>query len=338
VNNKGNAIRKDIEDRLLDPYDKSVVDLHTVAAVIRVALMQEYMWQTYYRLIAAGWPPDTEKVFMRLGEDEQRHQDSMTCLSDRTETSLEKTVAMQAAYIARLAEFSVNEPDGDIRTSFEYILADHLTHHRQFSHKLTQKEGLSPMARALFTGRPGREIDEQFIEIEAAPKPHYNRKSAAPLTKAQVRLALASELAQREAYRAMAALSSDKHLVIFYQQASIVDNRHIAILRSLIDPTETRLESAYLAELAEVVDLENAVALVPAGRINDVLRGLLDEDRLHLQVVGGLLVESGGPESEEAAKPIPELKAVAGLDGVVEAIAENSPSIVSRAGCWRRAA
>ena len=194
------------------------------------------------------------------------------------------------------------------------------------------------MARADFTARTGRAFDEQFIEIEAAPKTPYKRESAAPLTKVQVRLALAAELAQREAYRVMATLSTDKHLIKVYQQASIVDNRHIAILRSLIDPKETGLESVYLAELAEVVDLERAVTSVPPGQINAVLGELLDEDKLHLRVLGDLLTKSGELNGEAPAKPGPELKTVAGLDGVVERIAENSPNITAKAGRWLRAA
>ncbi len=321
MDGKADSIRKAIEERLLDPYDKSEVDAETPVAVIRAALMQEFMWQTYHKFLERNGLPEAVPVVLRLAEDEQRHQYVLACLNDRTETPLEKTVAMQAAYITRLAELVVNEPDEGIGAVYEYILGDHLTHHHQFSHKLAQKEGLSPLALAGFSERPGRAMDEQFIEIEGAPRKPYRRFSAKTLTKIHVRLALAAELAQREAYRVMSTLSTDKHLIMVYQQAAIVDNRHIAILRSLIDPKESALESAYLAELAEVAELRRAADSVPPGRIKAAFGDILDEDKLHMQSLSDLLESTGSPAVPAPASGPPVLRAAPDVDAVVAEVA-----------------
>ncbi|MDP1809345.1 MAG: hypothetical protein Q8L35_07420 [Actinomycetota bacterium] len=329
-------VRGQIEARLAEPYDKSTVDLNTVANVIYVAAGQEYLWETFGLSVRAPERALRAK-FVDLALEEQRQGDVISCLYDRDETALEKIVAMQSAYITRLAEFYLTERDNDIKTAFEYILGDHSAHFSRLARKLSQKEGLSPLARTDFDERGGRPIDLQFVRIKDCFKRPYDREETDPATKVRVRLALAQELAQRRAYKELATVSGDNHLIILDQQACIIDNLHIAMVQSLIDAGETVLESAYLAELSQVVNLERAVKTTPPGNIRDVFVRFLEEERRHLAAIGDMLVEYegwSGPQTD--AWPV--LKTANDVAAIVAKISDSSQKLVSKADGWRRAA
>lgn len=332
------SVRGQIEAHMAEPYDKSTVDLTTVANVINVAAGQEYLWETYFGLAARAPDRALRAKFVERAIEEQYQSDVISCLYDRDETALEKMVAKQSAYIARLAEFYRAEPDVEIKTAFEYILGDHTTHFGRLASKLSQKEGLSPLAQADFEERGGRPIDLQFIEINDCLKRPYDRETIGPATKVRVRLVLAQEMAQRRAYQELAAVSGDNHLIVLDQQASIVDNLHIAMVQSLIDPGETILESAYLTELSQVVNLERAVETTPAGTIRDAFSSLLEADRRHLAAIGHMLIEYEGRSGLAGVDPRPVLEIATDVAAIVAKIADGSRKLFSEADGWRRAA
>lgn len=323
---------------LKDSYDKSSAGQDVISGVLLGSAVEEYARGRYSALGSFIGAPEESARFLRLLIEEERHTATVAGLSDREETMLEKLVAGQIAYITRLAEFHVYETVEEIRQAFAYLLADHLTHHWLLGHKLSQKEGLSPLAQSPFRERQGRSLDAQRLEPANVLKTPYNRQLTPPVSKVRVRLALAQEKAIRKGHLTAVALSKDRHLHLLCRAAASADDLHIAMLASMIDRSETRLEEALLVELSEIAALDMAATAMRPGPLRDVFVGLRDEDSGHFAALSEFYRDREGREPVSISHQLPTLNPVPDVDGLVDDIVKIGLELVSSEGKWTKAA
>ncbi|HEB12999.1 MAG TPA: hypothetical protein ENI11_04935 [Actinobacteria bacterium] len=300
-------------------YDRAYVDMKTVVDIICSKAIESFQWINYVKSAEITQVLDFRNMFSKLSLEEGQHESVVISLTDTRETVLEKVVAGQISHIVRLAQFISGEPQEAVRHAYEYILLDHLNHHRQFTNKLARKEGLSPMARADFVSSGGRDFAKQLIGFKEALKTPYDMTTASPLTKVQIRLALAQELHICHKHIGDIEFCDDGHLISIYRQAALVDNLHVAMLQSLIDPRESELESMYLWELAEVASFEQALS-GSSTSVEKPLAGILVEDRGHLDMLRSLPATSSDISLLEMSKPWPVISSAESVSEIVNRV------------------
>jgi hypothetical protein len=303
-----------------------------------VSAVTEYQWENYYRLVDWASEPRQADSFRRLGLEEQVHENALGCLNDRLESFLERRVAWQNAHLVRLAELAAGEPDDGVKVVYKYLLMDHLSHRRILANKLSHTEGLSPLAQPEFTPLEGRPIDDQFIEMADAVKTPYDRRTASPLTKIGVRLVLAQELALRDGYRSVMPYNMDGHLQRIYQRLALVDQRHIAMVHSLLSPGETPLEFAYLGEAAQIAAFRRALKVEAPPTVRQVFAQMLSDHQRHAETISQLIQEDEGRSVEDFAQAVPEPAPVKEIDRVIAGIVEEQENVTAQGSSFKEAA
>lgn len=293
----------------MDSYDKSGAGQDVITGVLCGSAVEEYARARYLALGSIFETRGENARFIRLMLEEEGHAATIAGLSDRAETLLEKLVAGQIAHITRLAEFHAHETIEEIRQVFAYLLADHLTHHWLLAHKLSQKEGLSPLAQSSFRERQGRPLEAQRFDPHNVLKTPCDRGLTPPVSKVRVRLALAQETVIRKSYLTAIAFSKDRHLHQLCREAASVDDLHIAMLASMIDRSEGRLEEALLIELTEIAAFDRASAAIPPGPLRDVFVRLRAEDNEHFEALSASYRGQGRARPGLDLAPAPYSKA-----------------------------
>lgn len=321
MSDQNQPITSRVAKTIFPSYDRAYVDMKTVVDVMCLKAIENFQWNNYINSAQRSKELGYKQMFLRISLEEGQHESVVISLTDRHETVLEKVVAGQISHIVRLAQFISGEPQEAIRSVYEHILLDHLDQHLQFTNKLARKEGLSPMARANFSSSGGRDFSKQLISIKEALKNPYDKKTASPLTKIQIRLALAQERYIFQKHIADIELCDDGHLNLIYRQATLVDNLHIAMLQSLIDPSESELESIYLWELAEVASSQQA-SNKAAVIVEKPLANILIEDRRHLDMLSSLTSLSADMSMLELSEPWPVIKTVDDVSQIVKKVVQ----------------
>lgn len=322
----------------MNSYDKSVAGQDAISGVLCALAVEEYARACYSVPGPIFAAPEESARFIKLLIEEEVHAVTVAGLSDRAETILEKLVAGQIAYITRLAEFYAHETVKEIKQAFAYLLADHLTHHWSLAHKLAQKEGLSPLAQSPFREQQGRPLDAQHLEPANVLKTPYDRHLAPSASKVRVRLAIAHEAAIRQKYIDAITFSEDRHLHLLCREEATVDDLHIAMLTSMIDRSEGRLEEALLIELSEIAAFDRVSTAMKPGALRDVLIELRDADRGHFDAISELYRKQEGRDSIICSHPWPILDPVADVGGLVEDIVHIGLELVSIETGWTKAA
>jgi hypothetical protein len=309
-----------------------------VASVLYTAAVTEYQWENYYRLVDWTSEPRQADNFRRLGLEEQAHENILGSLNDRRESFLERRVAWQNAHLIRMAELAAAEPDAGVKAVYNYLFMDHLAHRRVLADKLSRTEGLSPLAQPEFTPMEGRPLDDQFIEMSDVVKNPYDRRTASTTTKIGVRMVLAQELALRDGYRSVMPYNMDAHLQRIYQRLALVDQRHIAMVHSLLNPLETPLEFAYLGEAAQIATLRLALKVEAPAAVRQAFVQMLSDHQRHAETLAQLIQEDEGRSVEDFAQPVSEPARVKAIDRFVAEIVEEQKNVKAQGDSFKEAA
>lgn len=287
-------IRNALKGTISEPYSWKIrPDLRnklTAAYTLERTQMVNYD----YAMLHAG--DDTLKdFFARAGAEEELHQAMLGTLFGPNLSPWDLLARVEISFMRQMAVAAQSEQNVAVKSVINYILLDHITHARSLADNL-KNFGLDEELIQEIKDMPnGREISQQFVPTADLLKTPYGA-SDDPATKVNLRLARAWEISIRELLQGVLLAVPTNELKLICRELSVIENEHLTMIESMINPEETVLESAFYDELAEVTILNKMFASEKEKSAKDIYDFMINEDERHLKILGGLLYDMEGKD------------------------------------------
>ena len=132
---------------------------------------------------------------------------------------------------------------------------------------------------------------------------HYDRKTAAPVSKMGALTIMSGEYQTRDYYMNIGPTFSDPVARQLYAEIASIEEQHVTQYGSIIDPDETMLEKWLLYEANEAYNYYSLLESETNPRVKAIWERFLDYELGHLEVVRNLFKKH---ERRDPAEILPE--------------------------------
>ncbi|MBQ2644565.1 hypothetical protein IJG14_03215, partial [bacterium] len=274
------------------PYKKQIVDCYTRTRQILMNGIEVESWGFKHQLNRFLSHLDSEdKVnISRIGRIENQQQMTCNWLGAADQSVLETTLGYEQVAVDLTAWLAQNEPDKYVKETFNFGLLedfDHLYRYAQFAYI---EEGVEPNdivkgQTDVIIGRPTQHHHNcNGLRI----RKHYDKTKALPQTKVNILTVLSGEQQTHNFYAEHGFMYGNHVLRETYAEIKDVEEEHVTMYESLIDPTETMLEKALLHEFTEVCNYYTCLEDEVDEEIKKYWELFLDMELGHLRVISDI--------------------------------------------------
>lgn len=274
-------IQSEYKDWMVSPWDKNTVDPMTRMKAYQSKADEANQWSVYQRMAQATQQQELKELFAGHAFLEEEHRSRIESLIDPTTSPLERVVVCEFLAVDHYSTFAQVEPSPEVREVFDYLLLDHVTHLRMFAGKLRETEGTDPQ-KLFYTHVPpreGRPLGSQYVHTRDLFKTHYDKGVVDPITKVHVLSMLSCEADLHVNLHAFPTfMQSDGSFKQLFAETRTIEGEHIAMLLSLIDPTQSIIETAIACEYMEVVNYRKNLEVERDTEVREVYQHNLIQD------------------------------------------------------------
>ncbi len=238
------------------PYKKQKVDCYTRTRQILMNGIEVEGWGFKHQLnrFMAEIDSEDRANISRMGRIENQQQMTCNWMCPEDQSVLETTLGYEQVAVDLTAWLAQNEPDKYVKETFNFGLLedfDHLYRYAQFAY---MREGLEP--NDIVQGQTdviiGRPTQHHHNCNSLRLRNHYDKSTASPQTKVNILTVLSGEQQTHNFYAEHGFMYGDHVLRETYAEIKDVEEEHVTMYESLIDPSETMLEKLLLHEFTEV--------------------------------------------------------------------------------------
>ena len=238
------------------PYNKTDVDCYTRTRQILMNGIEVQAWGFKHQLnrFVADIDCDDRANISRIGRIENTQQITANWMGPADQSVLETTLGYEQVAVDLTAWLAQNEPDKYVKETFDFGLLedfDHLYRYAQFAY---MTEGIKPddivqEKTDVIVGRPTQHHHNcNGLRL----RKHYDKNTTAPQTKVNILTVLSGEQQTHNFYAEHGFMYGDHVLRETYAEIKDVEEEHVTMYESLIDPSETMWEKFLIHEFTEV--------------------------------------------------------------------------------------
>ena len=282
-------------------YNKTDVDCYTRTRQILMNGIEVEAWGFKHQLARFLEDNEDKIKLSQIGRIENTQQMTCNWMGPQDQSILETTLGYEQVAVDLTAWLAQNEPDKYVKEVFDFGLLedfDHLYRYAQFAYA---REGIEPSAIVqcqtdVITGRP-----TQFHHNcnGLRKRKHYNKTSASPQTKVNILTVLSGEQQTHNYYAEHGFMYVDHILREIYAEIKDVEEEHVTMYESLIDPTESMWEKLLIHEFTEVCNYYTCMEDEVDERIKKTWEIFLDMELNHLKIASDLFKKYEKREPEE---------------------------------------
>lgn len=283
------------------PYNKTEVDCYTRTRQILMNGIEVEAWGFKHQL--ARYLDDNEdKIKLsQIGRIENTQQMTCNWMGPADQSVLDTTLAYEQVAVDLTAWLAQNEPDKYIKEVFDFGLLedfDHLYRYAQFAYA---REGTKPNdivqgQTDVITGRP---TQHHHNCNGLRKRKHYDKATASPQTKVNILTVLSGEQQTHNFYAEHGFMYGDHTLRETYAEIKDVEEEHVTMYESLIDPSESLWEKFLVHEFTEVCNYYTCMEDEVDERIKKTWEVFLDMELGHLQIASELFKKYEKRDPEE---------------------------------------
>ncbi|MBB1600800.1 hypothetical protein [Variovorax sp. UMC13] len=229
-----------------------------------------------------------QPVLAQLRRVEQHQATTVNWLLGADHSPLETTIAYEQVAIDVTAGVALREPDPYLAQVYRFGLLEDFDHMHRYSALLDRLEGkdANNILQSYTDILPGRPTVEEHRDPMDDLREHYDRTTAAPLSKLHALTIMASEQQTHNYYMNVGPLFSDPMARLLYAEIASIEEQHTTQYESIIDPTETWLEKWVLHEAMEVYNYHGCATQESNPRIRAIWERFLDYElgQLHVAI------------------------------------------------------
>ena len=301
---KGIALSKQIRNWhqiVGKPYNKTEVDCYTRTRQILMNGIEIEAWGFKHQMNRFLPNNNDKELIASISRIEDSQQTTANWMGPADQSVLETTLAYEQVAVDLTAWMAQNEPDKYVKETFDFGLLEDFDHLYRYSQFAYMEEGIKP--NAIVQGNTdviiGRPTQNHHNDNGLRIRKHYDKNTAHPQTKVNILTLLSGEQQTHNYYAEHGFMYANHILRETYAEIKDVEEEHVTMYESLIDPTETMWEKFLIHEFTEVCNYYTCVEDETDEKIKKVWELFLDIELGHLQVAANLFKKFEKRDPEE---------------------------------------
>src|SRR5690554_1680317 len=236
----------------------------------------------------------------------EHHQQTMiNWLLSSDHSPIETTIGYEQVAIEATAAIAQQEPDPYLAQVYRFGLLEDFDHMYRYAALMDRVEGkdANNILQSYTDIIPGRPTFDEHRHPHDDLRDHYDRKTAAPISKMNALTIMSAEYQTWDYYMNIGPTFSDPVARLLYAEIASIEEQHVTQYGSIIDPDETMLEKWLLYEANEAYNYFSFVESEPNPRIKAIWERFLDYELGHLNLVRELFKKY---EKRDPAEILPE--------------------------------
>ena len=283
------------------PYNKTDVDCYTRTRQILMNGIEIEAWGFKHQL--NRFVPDTKdkQLIALISRIEDSQQTTANWMGPADQSVLETTLGYEQVAVDLTAWMAQNEPDPYVKETFDFGLLEDFEHLYRYSQFAYMTEGIEP--NDIVQGKTdvivGRPTQHHHNDNGLRIRKHYDKNTAHPQTKVNILTLLSGEQQTHNYYAEHGFMYGDHVLRETYAEIKDVEEEHVTMYESLIDPTESMWEKFLIHEFTEVCNYYTCMEDEPDDRIKKIWELFVDIELGHLQAAASLFCKYEKRDPEE---------------------------------------
>ncbi len=301
---KGLSLEKQLRNWHLisrKPYNKNNIDCYSRTRQILMNGIEIEAWN--FKHAFSRLCPDNElcKTISMMRRIEDQQQTTVNWLAPKDQSVLETTLAYEQVAVDLTAWLAQNEEDKYVKDTFDFGLLEDFDHLYRYAQWAYMEEGICPNdivqnKTDIILGRPTQHHHNcNALRIR---KP-YDKTKATPQTKINILTVVSAEQQTHNYYAEHGFAYGNHTLRETYAEIKDVEEEHVTMYESLIDPKETLLEKLLLHEFCEVCNYYTCVEDETNSEMKKIWEFMLDVELGHLQIAADLFKKYENKDPEE---------------------------------------
>lgn len=247
---------------------------------------------------------DDEELLAFLAQTrrlEDAQQSTINWLAPADQSVLETTLGYEQVAVDLTAWLAQNEPDDYVRETFNFGLLEDFDHLYRYSQWAYMMHGINPNEilqgqTDVMLSRPTQ--NHHNCNVLRLRKP-YDKNTAAIQTKVNILTLVSGEQQTHNYYAEHGLCYGNECLRETYAEIKDVEEEHVTMYESLIDPTETIYEKLLLHEFTEVCNYYTCMQDEKDEKLKLVWEEFLAFELGHLKVAADLFERRENRDAEE---------------------------------------
>jgi hypothetical protein len=284
-----------------EPYNKNEVDCYSRTHQILMNGIEIEAWN--FKHAFSRFCPDLDdcKSIAMIRKIEDQQQTTINWLAPKDQSVLETTLGYEQVAVDLTAWLAQNEPDKYVKETYDFGLLEDFDHLYRYAQWAYMEEGICP--NEIVQGQTdiivGRPTQHHHNCNALRLRKHYDKSTTVPQTKINL-LTLVSAEQQTHNYYAEHGFCYGNHVLReTYAEIKDVEEEHVTMYESLIDPTESIYEKLLLHEFTEVCNYYTCVEDEVDSRLKKIWEFMLDVELGHLQIASELFKKYEKRDPEE---------------------------------------
>jgi len=282
-------------------YNKNEIDCYSRTRQILMNGIEVEAWNFKHNFARNTNHKDTLEFLAQTKRIEDAQQTTINWLAPCDQSVLETTLGYEQVAVDLTAWMAQNEPDKYVKETFDFGLLEDFDHLYRYSQWAYMVHGISPNAIVqgqtdVILSRPTQ--NHHNCNIIRLRKP-YDKKTATPQTKVNILTLVAGEQQTHNYYGEHGFAYGNELLRETYAEIKDVEEEHVTMYESLIDPTESFYEKLLLHEFTEVCTYHNCYEDEVCDKLKPIWEEFLAMEINHLHTAAELFKKYENRDPEE---------------------------------------
>ncbi len=301
---KGIAFDKQMKtwyDIVKRPYKREEVDCYTRTRQILMNGIETEAWgfkRAFCRMFDCE---ETKNLVARIRRIEDQQQTTINWLAPANQSVLDTTLGYEQVAVDLTAWLAQNEPDEYVKETLDFGLLedfDHLYRYAQYSY-LTEGTNPNDIVHGMTDVVLGRPTQNHHNCNGMRIRNAYDKANASPQTKANILTIVSAEQQTHNYYAEHGFMYGNDDLRRTYAEICDVEEEHVTMYETLIDPSETWLEKWVTHEFTEVCNYYTCYKDEVDPKLKQIWEEFLMMEVEHLQLAAEILKKKENREAEE---------------------------------------
>ncbi len=283
------------------PYKREEVDCYTRTRQILMNGIETEAWAFKRAFCRMYDCEESKNLAARIRRIEDQQQTTINWLAPANQSVLDTTLGYEQVAVDLTAWLAQNEPDEYVKETLDFGLLedfDHLYRYAQYSY-LTEGTNPNDIVHGMTDVVLGRPTQNHHNCNGMRIRKAYDRTNASPQTKANIITIVSAEQQTHNYYAEHGFMYGNEDLRRTYAEICDVEEEHVTMYETLIDPSETWVEKWVTHEFAEVCNYYTCYKDEVDPKIKQIWEEFLMMEVEHLQLAAEVLKAKEGREAEE---------------------------------------
>lgn len=283
------------------PFNKTEVDCYSRTRQILMNGIEVEAWNFKHNFARNCADTEVNKFLAQTRRIEDMQQTTVNWLTPADQSVLETTLGYEQVAVDLTAWMAQNEPDPYVKETFDFGLLEDFDHLYRYSQWAYLEHGISPndIVQGQTDVMLSRPTQNHHNDNRIRLRKHYNKATADPQTKVNIYTLVAGEQQTHNYYAEHGMEYGNQCIRETYAEIKDVEEEHVTMYESLIDPTESWFEKFLLHEFVEVCTYYNCMLDEENDRLKGIWEMFTDYEIGHLQIAAELFKKHEKRDPEE---------------------------------------